>query len=444
MDKNLAIQAQTYLNSNIGKYIDDQVVIILQRFEKHDEKIIDFKEFKNFVKNTIKAFALSNLDISTLEASKRNVRETYMYRDMLDTIYASYIQGNKVDPMEDLIMNCLNELRGGCTNSLKGETEDTISKIKVCMAKIDDFNERKSRATSTAEKARIQADKETYIKDFDQSMKKRAKQSKDIERPSEKDRPMNPAGKNRIYANEHVIINALIKYIKKMPQKTIIQPVEVTKTKIVEKFIQVPVEKEVYVAVKSEKPEIKFDGKSGLYVIKTEQAKNTFKPTLAKKHIKQFRTLFNAEYKDKIPPKEELEYDPTKVIDVNIYALLGRYDKEQGTNLKNNYVKEIIRLCRLDASRDKEVPFNITYDLSEMNRNRSLGKGLTGMVRKHRIKNFAHSNGQDGIGISKYIRPKRARYGVISKIHGRRGALKPSPDLTRVIPIIPPKSFAER
>ena len=140
MVKKLELEAQNFLDTVAHQYIDDKITIILARMEAHEENLVDFKDFKAFVKDQIKTFALKNLDVSTLDAQSRNVRETYMYRAFLDTIYESYTKLPNVDAFQDLIMNSLNELRGGCTNSLKGETEETVESIKECMKQIDAFN----------------------------------------------------------------------------------------------------------------------------------------------------------------------------------------------------------------------------------------------------------------------------------------------------------------
>ena len=241
MEKNLEAKAQNFLDSSAHQYIEEKITFILEHIETTEENLVDFKDFKAFVKNQVKTFALQNLDISTLDYTKRNVRETYMYRAFLDDIYASYIKLPKVDAFQDLIMNSLNELRGGCTNSLKGETEETIDRIKECMKKIDEFNHRIASTSDPAEQEVIKAQKAEFISNFDTSMKNRPQQDKNIERPSEKDRPMNPEGKDRAFSSETTIINSILAYVRKRidQAKTKIQIKEVDR--IITKTEKVPV-----------------------------------------------------------------------------------------------------------------------------------------------------------------------------------------------------------
>lgn len=435
---------------------------------------VDYREYKDLVKGELEKIALNKLDISTTDYDKRNVRETYMYRDFLDEIYSIYSNPDfkEISVYQDLIMEALNEIRGGCTRSLARETEDTVTKIKECMTKIDEFNkkiakEEENGKTGTAKS--FTKLKEAYIKEFDDKMEKRERQpvGNVKERPSEAQRPMNKVPKNRRASDEitRTITEKIVSILEHEKEVAIKEERKEKKTiyKVVEKEVPGPkvvVVKEVKVPVpgpekvvevpgperivekivekeKEPKVKIKFEGKKGVYVLDfADEIKQnglepiTFKPRLLGNFIKKFNnTIAIQECKERGVNLRDFKYDPAKVIDPNIYVMLKKYgmaNKEVGNKLKDYYIDEVVRFCKKDKDEeDKEKgELDINYDLRDFKSKasqRSLGTGISGFVRRYRVKKYAEVSGPEGIRIAEYTRPKQVKRGLVRDINSRRG-----------------------
>lgn len=444
---------------------------------KQTKITVNYDMYKEMIKKQLSDIAKKQLDIKHTEAGKskdsRNVRETYMYRDFLDSLYAEYVKPelNEISVYQDLIMKALNELRGGCTTSLSYETDDTINKIKKFINNnLTPKNEEIKNAKSEEERKKLEKEKEELIDKFDKELEGRERSKTSIKR--EENRPQNEIPKNRTAENEidrikqEIIsekyqeeINRLNEELTKKDRVVVIEKEKIIKgpERIIEKEkivkvpgetiikeVQVPGEtitKEVEKIVEKEKePKIKisFDGKKGLYKldfskdIKEEHGFSpvSFRPRIGRNYVKKFNSvIIKNECKKRNINFNDLEYNPEKVIDINIYAMLNKYGKlhkEVGNKLKDYYIDEVIKFCKKDRNKEEKTELGIEYNLRDIKSKKSvknIGKGLTGFIRRYRIKHYAEANGQDGIKLAKYTRAKKARRGLIRNIKSRRGTL---------------------
>lgn len=413
------------LVDNKNEIIFSQICIALKaKLEEMQTKNIsvDYNMYKKTVKDVLKNTALKQMNISTTDSTKRNVRETYLYRSYLDSVYSMYEKINPITAFQAIEMKAINEYRGGCTNTLNSETRETFLALKQCKADLEEKDIKIAQAKEASERSRLEKEKEKYIKEFDEKMKSRRKREKDEPFGDPEPRNRNETPKDMIQLTQNIskkelsaYINALTAIIKngkettkyvyvpveKVVERTVIKEVPYIKWKETEQQPKAPI-----VQPKKRTLDINFNGTTNLYSLKVGNNKYSIVPKYTRKDVKDFRRVLREKYN--ISNQTNVKYKPEEICDISIFYLLRGYDKKFNTSFSEKYIKEVEQACILPKEKRDESSFKIEYDLNGMRKNRSLVRRLG--LRKARIRKFAQLNGQDGIELGVYKKDIRERF----------------------------------